>query len=63
MKGILTKLPDGTIAAALNDEWGYQYRLTGTRTAEGYAIEIVTTGVPDSLWVPGDEESFEKVQA
>lgn len=62
MRGLLTKLPDGTLTAELHDRWGYVHRLTGTRTDAGYEIEVKLTGVPESLAVPGDEQWFEVVK-
>lgn len=62
MRGILTRLPDGTLTATLTSEWGYVHRLTGTRTDAGYEIEIKLVGVPDALAVPGDEQWFEVVK-
>ena len=61
--GLLTRTPTG-IAATLTDAWGYVYTLTGTRApGGGYAIDIVMTGVPEDIAVPGDEEHFEVIRA
>jgi hypothetical protein len=62
MRGLLQRLPDGTLTATLTDRWGYVHTLTGTRTDAGYEVEVKLVGVPDDLWVPGDEKWFEVVK-
>lgn len=62
MRGLLTRLPDGTLSAELHDRWGYVHRLTGTRTDAGYEIEVKLVGVPYDLAVPGDADRFEVVK-
>ena len=62
MRGLLTRLPDGTLTAELRCQWGYVYTLTGTRTDAGYEVEVKLVGVPESLAVPGDEQWFEVVK-
>lgn len=62
MKGILTRLPDGTLTATLTDRWGYVHALTGTRTDAGYEVEVKLVGIPDTLALPGDETWFEVVK-
>lgn len=59
MRGIMTRLPDGTLTARLRDKWGYVHTLTGTKTADGYDVEVELTEIPESLWLPGDEAWFE----
>lgn len=61
MKGLLTRSPDGTLEADLQDIWGVRYRLTGTRIDGGYAVEIATVGIPEAIWLDGDEQWFDKV--
>jgi hypothetical protein len=57
MKGVLRKLPDGTLAADLEcPVWGWRYRLTGVRCEGGYAVEVRLVAVPESLALPGDGE-------
>ena len=62
MKGLLRKQPDGTVAADLVDKWGYRYTLIGTKTDGGFAIEVRLTGIPEELWVHGDEAWFDEVK-
>lgn len=62
MKGLLTKLPDGTLTAELRCKWGYRYTLTGTRTDAGYEVEVKLVGIPENAWIPGDEAWFEVVR-
>lgn len=62
MKGILTRLPDGTLTAELRSEWGYVHTLTGTRTGTGYEVEVKLTSIPECLAVLGDEQWFEVVK-
>ena len=62
MKGLLTKLPDGTLTASLTNEWGYRYTLTGTRTDAGYEVEVKLVGIPEEAGMPGDEAWFEAVK-
>lgn len=57
MKGILTRQPDGTLAADLEcPVWGWRYRLTGVRCEGGYAVEVRLVAVPAGFDVPGDAE-------
>lgn len=62
MRGTMHRLPDGTLSARLTDRWGYIHTLTGTRTADGYDVEVLLTGMPESLALPGDDEHFEVVR-
>lgn len=59
MRGTLKRLPDGTLSAELTDAWGFVSVLTGTRTDEGYDIEITLRKIPQEFALPGDEDDFE----
>lgn len=59
MRGLMTRQPDGTLAATLKDAWGYTFVLTGTRAEGGYDVEVRLTGVPETLALPGDDQWFE----
>jgi hypothetical protein len=55
----MTRLPDGTLTARLQDKWGYVHILTGTKTEAGYDVEVRLVEIPEALWIPGDDEWFE----